>query len=54
LPDVNFTATVWVCGEYIVVIATQQHPFYLYEIHDQLLADNMREMFKKLWKQAKP
>ena len=45
----NFTATVWVCGDYLITIATGQHPFYAFEIHDLLLAQNMRGMFKKLW-----
>lgn len=45
----NFTATVWVCGDYLITIATGAHPFYLIEINDQLLAHNMKEMFKKLW-----
>jgi len=49
LKDQNFTATVWVCGDFLIVIATHQHPFYLFEIHDKLLSQNMREMFKKLW-----
>jgi len=53
LPDVNFTATVWVCGDYLITINTKEHPFYLFEIHDKLLAENMRVMFKKLWSQAK-
>jgi len=53
LPDVDFTATVWVCGDYLIVINTREHPFYLFEIHDQLMANNMREMFKKLWSLAK-
>ncbi|MDD5340814.1 MAG: helix-turn-helix domain-containing protein [Patescibacteria group bacterium] len=49
LANQNFTATLWVCGDYLIVIATHQHPFYSFEIHDQLLAQNMRETFKKLW-----
>jgi len=49
LKDLNFTATVWVSGDYLIVIATHQRPFYAFEIHDKLLAQNMREMFKKLW-----
>jgi len=53
LPDVNFSATVWVCGDYLIVINTKEHPFYLFEINDQLLTANMRAMFKKLWSQAK-
>jgi sugar-specific transcriptional regulator TrmB len=49
LSDTNFTATVWICGNYLVMISTRQHPFYLVEIHDQTMALNMREMLKKLW-----
>ncbi len=49
LEGMNFTATVWVCGDYLVLISTHKRPFYLFEIHDKVLAHNMREMFKKLW-----
>jgi sugar-specific transcriptional regulator TrmB len=49
LKEQTFTATLWVCGDYLIIIATQQHPFYAFEIHDQLLANNMKTMFKKLW-----
>ncbi len=45
----NFTSTIWVAGDFIVMVVTKQHPFYLFEIHDATLAHNMREMFKKLW-----
>jgi sugar-specific transcriptional regulator TrmB len=46
----NFTSSVWVAGDYIVMAMTRQHPFYLVEIHDSALAHNMREVFKTLWK----
>ena len=49
LPGTNFTATVWVCGNYLVMIFTRQKPFYLIEIHDEMMALNMREIFRKLW-----
>lgn len=49
----NFTATTWVNGDYVVMIVTSQHPNYLVEIHDSVLAHNMREIFKGLWKQVK-
>ena len=49
LSGMNFTASVWVSGDYLTAIQTNQHPFYLFEIHDKLLAQNMREVFKKLW-----
>jgi sugar-specific transcriptional regulator TrmB len=46
----NFTSSVWVAGDYLVMAMTRQHPFYLVEIHDAMLAHNMREVFKTLWK----
>jgi len=49
LDGMNFTSSVWVTGDYLIMIVTQQHPFYLVEIHDAVLAHNMREVFKKLW-----
>ncbi|MFA5986750.1 MAG: helix-turn-helix domain-containing protein [Parcubacteria group bacterium] len=49
LADTNFTATTWVCGNYIVMIHTRHTPFYLIEIHDEMMALNMREIFRKLW-----
>jgi sugar-specific transcriptional regulator TrmB len=45
----NFTATTWVVGEYLVMIRTNQEPFYLVEIYDPVLAHNMREVFKNIW-----
>lgn len=49
MADTNFTSTVWVAGEYLVMVMTQHHPFYLFEIRDETLAHNMREVLKKLW-----
>jgi sugar-specific transcriptional regulator TrmB len=45
----QFTATTWVMGDYIVLVATKEKPFYLVETHDALLANNMRELFKGVW-----
>jgi sugar-specific transcriptional regulator TrmB len=45
----NFTATVWVVGEYIVTLALKNHPFYVVQIHDPLLAENLRNLFSNLW-----
>ncbi len=44
-----FTATVWVNGEYIVTLALQDHPFHIVQIHDPLLAENLRNLFSDLW-----
>lgn len=53
LENTKFTATTWVCGNFLVMIMTQMHPYYLIEIHDQLLAQNTREVFRKLWEVSK-
>jgi hypothetical protein len=45
----NFTSTQWIVGEYIISIVTKEKPYYLVEIHDAVMAHNMREVFKKLW-----
>lgn len=45
-----FTASTWVCGEYLVMVVTNQRPHYLVEIHDAVLAQNMREVFTGIWK----
>jgi sugar-specific transcriptional regulator TrmB len=44
------TSTLWVCGEYVIMIVTRTHPHYLVEIHDKLLAFNLHETFQRLWK----
>jgi sugar-specific transcriptional regulator TrmB len=48
----DFTATTWVMGNYVTMIVTSQKPFYLVEIHDAVLAHNMREVFKGIWSTA--
>lgn len=49
----KFTASIWVCGDYVVMLITNQQPHYLVEINDATLAHNLREMFKQLWRQVK-
>jgi len=45
----DFSATTWVMGDFIVMVMTAQHPHYLVEIHDAVLAKNMRATFKGIW-----
>jgi sugar-specific transcriptional regulator TrmB len=47
--DNAFTSTQWIVGSYIILVVTKEKPFYLVEIHDSVIAHNMREVFKKLW-----
>jgi|JI6StandDraft_1071083.scaffolds.fasta_scaffold01013_2 sugar-specific transcriptional regulator TrmB len=49
--DNDFTGTQWIIGSYIVLIVTNQKPHYLVEIHDSVMAHNMREVFRELWNQ---
>ncbi len=48
----DFTATQWIIGSYIIMIVTTQKPYYLVEIHDSVLAHNMRTLFKQMWKDS--
>ncbi len=52
ITDEEFTATHVVIGDYILMIMTQQHPHYLIEIHDTVMASNLRAVFKRLWERA--
>ena len=49
----NFTATTWICGDYVIMIITNQRPHYLVEIHDAVLAHNLREVFEGIWGKVK-
>jgi sugar-specific transcriptional regulator TrmB len=49
LDQSEFSATTWVCGDYLVMIMVKEHPYYLLEIHDKLMARNTAEIFKRLW-----
>ena len=46
----EFTTTQVVIGDYILMIMTREHPNYLIEIHDRVMANNLREIFKAIWK----
>ena len=48
--DTNqFSASQWIAGDYVIFAMTKQKPYYLVEIHDSVMAHNLREVFKKLW-----
>lgn len=49
----KFTASTWVCGDYVIMIVTNQRPHYLVEIYDATFAHNTREVFKNIWKTVK-
>ncbi|MBT3230751.1 HTH domain-containing protein [Candidatus Uhrbacteria bacterium] len=45
----DFTATVWVIGEYIVTLSLQEHPYHIVQTYDPVLAENFANVFKRLW-----
>lgn len=45
----KFHSSTWIVGDFVIMINTQSHPFYLVEIHDKLMAHDQREVFKSLW-----
>lgn len=49
----DFTATTWICGDYVVMIVCQKRPHSMIEIHDAVLAHNLRELCKGIWKNLK-
>lgn len=48
-PPFNFTASTIICGDYILLVTTKEHPYYLIEIYDAILAENMRGLYKRIW-----
>jgi len=45
----QFDSAIWVMGNYVLIMNTRQHPFYVTEIYDATLAHDLREVFKNLW-----
>ena len=45
----RLTGTVWVNGDYLVMIVTERRPHYIVQIYDATLTHNMREIFKAFW-----
>ena len=45
----TFDSSLWVAGNYILMVQTRARPHYLVEICDEVLARNQRALFKGLW-----
>lgn len=48
----DFTTTQGVIGDYYFLIMTHQKPYYMVQIHDPVVAHNMREAFRLLYTYA--
>jgi sugar-specific transcriptional regulator TrmB len=48
----TFTSTIWINGDYVIIIHTKQSPMYLFEITDKDLANNLRQLFINIWNEG--
>jgi sugar-specific transcriptional regulator TrmB len=47
--SLDFSGTHVVVGDYVLFFMTRQHPHYLVEINDSVMAENLRRVFKRFW-----
>jgi len=52
--EFDFKSSLWVMGDYVILIQTRNDPIYASQFHDPLLAANLRLLFSMLYQQAKP
>ena len=45
----DFTSTIWVCGDYIIMIVARDNPHYAFQIYDKVFSANLRMLFKVFW-----
>ena len=50
--DTPFKSSTWVAGDYIVMCVTNERPFYIIEIYNPVLAEDLVKIFKEMWTQA--
>lgn len=46
---IDFTASIWVWGDYVIILSIQERPHYLLDIKEPLLASNLRKFFQIMW-----
>ena len=45
----DFNGSFWVIGDFVVMNNVRQSPHHLIEMHDKMLAQNLRMVFAALW-----
>lgn len=45
----KFNSTIWVCGDYLVLLMSAQAPHYAFQIRDPIFTSNLRIVFELLW-----
>ena len=49
--DEESDASQWIMGDYIVTVVTKQKPQYLIQIKDRLMAESLRRVYRRLWRE---
>ncbi len=47
--DFQFDSTIWICGDYIILLMTHEKPHYAFELKDARFAGSLRMIFGLLW-----
>ncbi len=47
--NLDFTSTIWVCGDYIIMIVARDSPHYAFQIYDKVFSANLRMLFQVFW-----
>lgn len=48
----NFTSTIWVLGNFVIVFMSRKTPHYAIQIYEPLLARNLAGIFRLLWERV--
>lgn len=48
----EFSSTFWLVGDFLVLIVAHDRPHYAFQIRDSVLAQNIRVIFRLLWKES--
>lgn len=47
--DSEVTSTIWVLGDFVIMIYSRGKPNYAFQFHDRIFAANLRQVFKSMW-----
>ncbi|MCB0332359.1 MAG: hypothetical protein KDD55_02600, partial [Bdellovibrionales bacterium] len=48
-PSIEFSSSIWIMGDFIIMIMTRNEPYYAFQLHDSVFAGNLREVFQHLY-----
>ncbi len=45
----EFKSSIWIMGDYVVMVFTNKRPHYAFQLRDESLSSNLRSIFRVLW-----